>query len=67
MHIPIVRDSASILRPLFLFAEQYFFLIMNKQEYNKFNLIIRYFALLSLLVSNEDRKVMNILRQVAPN
>jgi len=34
---------------------------MNKQEYNKFNLIISYFALLSLLVSNGDRKVMKNL------
>ena len=58
MHIPIVRDSASILRPLVTFAEQYFFLIMNKQEYNKFNLIIRYFTLLSLLICHGDRKDM---------
>ena len=56
MHIPIVRDSARILRQLVTFAEQYFFLIMNKQKYNKFNLIIRYFALLSLLTSHGDRK-----------
>jgi hypothetical protein len=56
MHIPIVRDSARIFRQLVTFAEQYFFLIMNKQKYNKFNLIIRYFALLSLLTSHGDRK-----------
>ena len=31
---------------------------MNKQEYNKFNLIIRYFTLLSLLISHGDRKNM---------
>ena len=32
---------------------------MNKEEYNKLNLIISYFAfILSLLVSNEDRKAM---------
>ena len=57
----IIRDSAKILRPLVTFAKQFFFLIMNKQEYNKFNLIIIYFALLSLLVSNGDRKVMKNL------
>jgi len=31
---------------------------MNKQEYNELNLIISYFALLSLLVSNGDWKAM---------
>ena len=54
-------DSARILRPLVTFAERYFFLIMNKQEYNQFNLKISYFPLLSLLVSNGDRKVMKNL------
>jgi hypothetical protein len=34
---------------------------MNRQEYNKFNLIIRYFDSLSLLDSNGDRKVMKNL------
>jgi len=46
------RDSARILRPLVTFAEQSFFLLMNKQEYDKFNLIMSYFTLLSLLISN---------------
>ena len=49
------RDLARILRPLVTFAEHtfciYFFLIMNKQEYNELNLIISYVA---LLVSNGD-------------
>ena len=31
------RDSARILRPLVPLSEQYFFLIINKQEYNKGN------------------------------
>ena len=48
----ISRDLAMILRPLVTFAEQIFLgLIMNKQEYNEFNLIISYVA---LLVSNGD-------------
>jgi hypothetical protein len=47
------RDSHStrILRPLVTFADQIFFKIMNKQEYNELNLIISYFA---LLVSNGE-------------
>ena len=35
------KDLARILRPLVTFAEQiFFFIIMNKQEYNGLNLII---------------------------
>ena len=45
------RHLARILRPLVTFAEQIFFLIMNKQEYNELNFIINYVA---LLVSNGD-------------
>ena len=37
---------------------EFFFLIMNKQEYNELNLIIIYFA---LLVSNGDWKAMKNL------
>jgi hypothetical protein len=51
----LFRYSARILRPLVTFVEHYFFLIMNKQEYSKFNLIISYFA---LLVSNENQKAI---------
>jgi hypothetical protein len=40
------RELARILRPLVTFAEQIFFKIMNKQEYNEPNLIISYVALL---------------------
>ena len=45
----LCRDLARILKPLVTFAEQIFFKIMNKQEYNELNLIISYVA---LLVSN---------------
>jgi len=51
----LFRYSVRILRPLVTFVEHYFFLIMNKQEYSKFNLIISYFA---LLVSNENQKAI---------
>ena len=40
--ISVYRDIARILRPLVTFAEQMvFFIMMNKQEYNELNLIIR--------------------------
>jgi hypothetical protein len=42
-YLDVIRNSVRILRPLVTFAENTFFLIVNKQEYNKHNLI--YFIL----------------------